>query len=425
MVEKMKKIMVLILLANISLIAKEYSLNDLLYEAVKNSSFSKQGSNYTEISKKEISDIISNYYPQINFEGQATYQSDMFKIPLNIPNMTLPDLRKDQYNVWLNFTQMIWDGGLVSNKVDISEISTKVNIENTNAKLRNIVEITANLYFAGKKIEANIKSISTVMNTLESNKKQISSLVKNGVLNQSNLDAINIQISSKEQSMQSLKKDYASVLEKLNLLIAKNDLEKLGQIEIAMNNSDMKINRSELKAMDYYQELNNVKSDINYSMLMPKISAFAKLGYSNPNQLNMFEQDWSEYYMVGVRFSWKPFSWFSESKNAEIAKLQNENIELEKQEFEKQINIQLIQEKSEMDKQESIIQQDKLIIELQNNITKEKYSQFLNGTATISEYINEINSLQIYETNLSIHNIMLENAKTNLLIKSGNYKGVE
>ncbi len=425
MVEKMKKIMILILLANISLFAKEYSLNDLLNESVKNSAFSKQGQNYTEISKKEISDIISNYYPQINFEGQATYQSDMFKIPLNIPNMTLPDLRKDQYNVWLNFTQMIWDGGLVSNKVDISEISTKANIENTNAKLRNIVENTANLYFAGKKIEANMKSISTVMNTLESNKKQVTSLVNNGVLNQSNLDAINIQFSAKEQTMESLKKDYESVLEKLKLLIAKNDLDKLGQIEIAVNNTELKINRSELKAMEYYQELNNVKSDINYSMLMPKINAFAKVGYSNPNQLNMFEQDWSEYYMIGLRFSWKPFSWFSESKNAEIAKLQNENIELEKQEFEKQVSMQLVQERSEMDKQESIIQQDKLIIELQNNITKEKYSQFLNGTATISEYINEINSLQIYETNLSIHNISLENAKTNLLIKSGNYKGVE
>ena len=425
MVEKMKKIMILILLANISLFAKEYSLNDLLNESVKNSAFSKQGQNYTEISKKEISDIISNYYPQINFEGQATYQSDMFKIPLNIPNMTLPDLRKDQYNVWLNFTQMIWDGGLVSSKVDISEISSKANIENTNAKLRNIVENTANLYFAGKKIEANMKSISTVMNTLESNKNQVTSLVNNGVLKQSNLDAINIQISAKEQTMESLKKDYESVLEKLKLLIAKNDLDKLGQIDIAVNSTDLKINRSESKAMEYYQELNNVKSDINYSMLMPKINAFAKVGYSNPNQLNMFEQDWSEYYMVGIRFSWKPFSWFSESKNAEIAKLQNENIELEKLEFEKQVNMQLVQERSEMDKQKSIIQQDKLIIELQNNITKEKYSQFLNGTATISEYINEINSLQIYETNLSIHNISLENAKTNLLIKSGNYKGVE
>lgn len=421
----MKKLMFLMLLANMSLFAKEYSLNDLLNEAVKNSSFSKQGQNYSEISKKEISDIISNYYPQINIEGQATYQSDMFKIPLNIPNMTLPDLRKDQYNVWLNFTQMIWDGGLVSNKVDISKISTKANIENTNTKLRNIVENTANLYFAGKKIEANMKSISTVMSTLESNKKQVTSLVKNGVLNQSNLDAINIQISSKQQTLESLKKDYESVIERLKLIVAKSELDTLGKIEIAINESDVKINRSELKAMDYYQELNDVKSDINYSMMMPKISAFAKVGYSNPNQLNMFEQDWSEYYMVGVKFSWKPFSWFSESKNAEISKLQNENIELEKQEFEKLINMQLVQEKSEMDKQESIIQQDKLIINLQNNITKEKYSQFLNGTAIISEYINEINSLQIYETNLSIHNIMLENAKTNLLIKSGNYIGVE
>ncbi len=96
--------------------------------------------------------------------------------------MTIPDLRKDQYNVWLNFTQLIWDGGIISNKLDMSEISTLANIENANTKIRNVIENTSNLYFAGKKIESNIKSISSAINTLESNRKQISSLVTNGML---------------------------------------------------------------------------------------------------------------------------------------------------------------------------------------------------------------------------------------------------
>jgi hypothetical protein len=85
----------------------------------------------------------------------------------------------------------------------------------------------------------------------------------------------------------------------------------------------------------------------------------------------------------------------------------------------------LVQEHTEIEKAKSLIEQDLLILNLQNRIIKEKYSQLLNGSATISEYISELNSLEIYDNNLSIHKVILENAKINLLIKSGNYTGVE
>ncbi|MDT3741350.1 MAG: TolC family protein [Candidatus Kapabacteria bacterium] len=420
----MKKVLLLILLTSINLMAAEYTLDELLKSAVVNSGFSKQSNNYSGISKKEISDLISNYYPQFNIEGQATYQSDMFRIPLNLPGMTIPDLRKDQYNVWLNFTQLIWDGGIISNKLDMSEISTLANIENANTKIRNVIENTSNLYFAGKKIESNIKSISSAINTLESNRKQISSLVTNGMLNQSNLDAVDIQINTKQQTLFSLKEDYQSIIKKIRIFTAITDIETLSNYEVQLD-SQIEINRSELKAMEYSQRLNTLKSDVNYSMNKPKISAFARVGYSNPNQLNMFEQEWSDYYMLGIKFTWKPFSWFSEDKNSEIISLQNENIELEKKEFEKQVNMLLVQEHTEIEKAKSLIEQDLLILNLQNRIIKEKYSQLLNGSATISEYISELNSLEIYDNNLSIHKVILENAKINLLIKSGNYTGVE
>jgi len=126
-----------------------------------------------------------------------------------------------------------------------------------------------------------------------------------------------------------LKEDYQSIIKKIRIFTAITDIETLSNYEVQLD-SQIEINRSELKAMEYSQRLNTLKSDVNYSMNKPKISAFARVGYSNPNQLNMFEQEWSDYYMLGIKFTWKPFSWFSEDKNSEIISLQNENIELEK-----------------------------------------------------------------------------------------------
>lgn len=419
-----KLIIIIILLANASIIAKEYSLEELLINAVNNSNYIKQNSNYSQIEKYEVSDIWSNYYPQFSIEGQASYQSDIFRIPLSIPNMPLPDLRKDQYNIALNLTQLIWDGGLTTDRINISKLSTKANTENSNSKIRNIVENTSNLYFGAKLVHSKIRAILSVINTLENNQKQIQSLVSNGVLLQSNLDMLEIQLATKKQNYQSLVDDYKAILKKLSIITSQQDIDSVGSIALETQFTNQEIMRNEINMMNYYKQINNIKSDMNYSMLYPKISAFARLGYSNPNQLNMFEQNWSDYYMFGLRFSWKPFNWFSESRNSELIKMQNDNIDLEINEFKKNINLQLEQERSEIEKAEMLINQDKLIIKLQSNICDEKYSQFLNGTATISEYLNEINSKQIYEINLGAHEIMLENSKINLLIKSGQYQGV-
>ena len=157
---------------------------------------------------------------------------------------------------------------------------------------------------------------------------------------------------------------------------------------------------------------------------MPKFSVFARLGYGNPNQFNMFEQEWSDFYLAGIKMSWKPFAWYSEQRNSEIAMLQNQNLDIEKKEFLRQINLQIDKEEADLQKVESLLAQDKIILDLQRRIINDKYTQVLNGAATVSEYIIEINSLQQYEINMSLHKIMLENAKSNILIKSGNYKGL-
>lgn len=423
-INKMKKLIIILLFFSNNLISEEYTLDILLKSTIRNSGFVSQEVNYQKISDKEVSDILSNYYPQISIEGHATYQSDVFSLPLRIPGQNLPELRQDQYSLNLNISQVIWDGGSISKSTKLSKLTADINMKNSEIKIRSVIEKTANLFYSALKIDGNIKSINSALNTLENNKNQIISLVENGVITRNNLDVINLQISSKKQTLQSLLSDYYNILRSIEILTGIKKIDQLGKSNINSSKNN-EINRPELATFQYLSEINIMKSNLKYTNLMPKFSAFAKVGYSNPNQINMFQQEWSDFYIVGLKMSWKPFSWFSESKNEEILGLQNENLEFERKEFLKQISIELDKELSEIRKSESLIEQDRTIIDLQKRIIQDKYNQFINGTATASEYIMELNSLQIYENNLSIHEIMLEHSKTNLLIKSGNYSGVQ
>src|SRR5690606_38322963 len=50
--------------------------------------------------------------PQININGQATYQSTVTEIPIHVPGMDIPTMNKDQYKWYGEINQNLYDGGL-------------------------------------------------------------------------------------------------------------------------------------------------------------------------------------------------------------------------------------------------------------------------------------------------------------------------
>jgi outer membrane protein TolC len=417
------KLILFFLLLSVSLFGRQYTLEECLSSAVLNSGYTKQELNYNKISEIELNELFSNYYPQFNIDAQATYQSDVFALPIKLPTLTIPSLRQDQYNINLNLQQLIYDGGTISESEKLSKLSAEANKENSKIKIRNIIEQVGALYYSALRVKMTMESIKSTITTLEINRKQISSLVGNGVLVRSNIDAVEIQISSKKQLLQSMNDDYKSLIKSINSIAMLENFTDVILSEIPEKSAnDYTINRSEINSFDVYSDINKQKISTSKTQNMPKLSAFAKFGFGNPNQFNMFEQEWSEYYIVGLKMIWKPFDWFSSDRNSEIAEMQNQNLQIEKTEFMKQLNIQLDKENSELEKVKTMLEQDKTIFDLQMKIMMDKLTQVLGGTATISEYINEVNSLLQYEINMNLHKIMLENAKSNILIKSGNYK---
>src|SRR5690606_6208245 len=61
--------------------------------------------------------------------------------------------------------------------------------------------------------------------------------------------------------------------------------------------------------------------------LMPKVSAYAQLGYSYPG-LNFFENQSDTYYMLGGRFSWALFDWGKTKKEKEILEVERQKIDV-------------------------------------------------------------------------------------------------
>ncbi len=79
-----------------------------------------------DISALKIENLNLNYLPRFDLSAQATYQSDvtMIEIDLPLPNIELPKAPKDQYKVSMDISQVIYDGGATKRQKELEEKNT-------------------------------------------------------------------------------------------------------------------------------------------------------------------------------------------------------------------------------------------------------------------------------------------------------------
>ncbi len=415
----MKKMLVVMLFLSAALSLQAITLEECKSLARKRSPLVKHFSSNKLISSLESDAINTNYLPQLTLEGTASYQSDVVSLPIKLPGINVSSPNNDQYQLSINLSQTIWDGGITKNNLDIEKILLELNNANTEARLYKLNEIINSLYFGVLMIDKNIDLIRKSQESLRANLTQISSLVENGVLLPSNRKSIEIEITRLESKIEGLKKDRAAAVASLEYWIGENidsnsfEMPNVGEL------GELSVERPEMRIFDASIALNNEAKDMATSSIMPKIGFFGKFGYGNPNQFNFLEEGWQGYYMVGIKLNWTIFDWMKSSRKSEIASIKSSAVEYDKADFVRNVNISAVKDKYEIEKLLQSIDYEQKILSEQTAICNEKFAQLKNGTATATEYIIEQNKMSQSEINIALQQINIEFSKINLLNKYG------
>ena len=177
--------------------------------------------------------------------------------------------------------------------------------------------------------------------------------------------------------------------------------------------------RPELKLYDLQSEQIETSSAILSKNYLPKVNAFGQAGYGNPG-LNMLDNSFQTFYMVGVKANWNVFDWNKTKSEKQALVVSKEIVSSEKEVFQINNQLQLQEFENEIKKQEEILKTDYELIELRNYILKSSDSQLKNGVITSSEYIVEFTNLYEAKINQKLHEIQLELAKANYQVIKGN-----
>ena len=376
----------------------------------------KQKQMLDEASGIKVENLNKNYLPQFNMNGRVSYQSEVTELPINIPNVSIPEMHNDMYNISLELSQLIYDGGATNTLKKIEDAGLEVEQQAVEVELYKVKERVNAMYFRIPALRASEKLFTLTKEIIEEKRDDLMSGIRNGLILPSNADVLKAEILQIDQNLVEIRTEieaaYKMLGELINMEIPVSTKLILPQPVIETDRFDNQ--RPEYLLMNLQQNKILVSKNLISSQYLPKLSGFGSVGYGRPG-LNMLSRDFDSYYMIGLGLKWDLINWNKQKNEKKIIDIQNNLVEARKETFDKNLKIQLENDIAKIKKYEEVIRQDQDIIDLRIKIVKTKSSQLDNGIITSTEYLEELTSASRAKLNEELHKIQLVFAKVNYL----------
>ena len=176
--------------------SQEITLAACQEQARANFPLTRQQGLIDQVTKNTIEALMAQYFPQFRLSGQASYQSDVTKIDLNMPDgfpkIDIPTPEKDQYKLYLDVSQTIFGGGSLGVQQQFTKAEAEVNKQRIEVELYKLRDKINQVYFGILLADEQQKQTDILKNDLNTALDKVKVMVKNGVsleTNQFNLEA--------------------------------------------------------------------------------------------------------------------------------------------------------------------------------------------------------------------------------------------
>jgi len=372
------------------------------YPAVKQYGLIDKSKDFT------IDNLHKGYWPQISITGQATYQSDVTAIPLKIPGIDIPTLSKDQYKLYADINQTIYDGGIIKTLKETARGNADVQQGQLEVELYKIEDRVNQLFFGILMVNAQIDQTNTLNKDIQSGIDKTKAAISNGTAFRSTLDVLLAEQLKLDQRSVELKASKRAFLDMLGYWIAKdlneNTTFKSPVQDVTILGPDIK--RPELSLYELQKKNIDVQEKLISAKLQPKVGLFVQAGLGKP-ALNMLSNDFEPYYLGGLRLNWSISGFYTSKKEREIYEINRMNIDVQKDVFLFNTNLSVRQQNSEVSKLQALIKTDDEIISLRTSIKNTALAQLENGVITTSDYLRETNAEDQARQAKILHQIQL------------------
>ena len=372
-----------------------------------------------------LSNAAKGYLPQVTFSAQATYQSDVTEIPIDLDaigltGVKIPSVSQDQYKMELALSQTLWDGGAIRSERKTLRTQAEVDQRDMDVNMYTINERVNQLYFGVLLADAQLEQNKVLQAELRRSCEQVSSYIKNGIAQQSDLDAIRVDLLKAKQTEAQFEHTKRAYREMLSRLIGEEIGEETRLVKPeAVRPLTKENNRPELEL--YQARIRNLRAQDSRitAGMMPKLGLFVTGGYGKPG-LDMFEDNFKAYYLAGVRLSWNLGSLYTRKNDRRKIQTGIRSIETQRETFLFNTSLDVAQRNATIDKYIDQLKYDDEIIALRGSVKRASEAKMANGTLSGTDLTRDIHAEQSAIQDKILHEMELLQAIYNLKYVTNN-----
>lgn len=300
--------------------------------------------------------------------------------------------------------QNIYDGGQVKANKNIAAAQAEVQKHQLNVNMYDLNQRVEQLYFGVLTLDEQIRQTELLQNDLALSNKTITSMISEGVANQTDLDAVKVEQVKAQQTLEAQKTSRASYLQMIGVFIGKKlgegmVLQKPAMADV-INNTD---NRPEI---DYYKSqgilLDAQRKQLD-TKLLPKLSAFG-MGVYHTSVTDMMNNG---LLAGGLTLSWNIGALYTRKNDIKNIETQRRIIDSQRETFLFNNSLQNENTNGNISTLRRQISQDDDIVGLRERIRSKSEKKVKLGTESINEMLRDINAVSQARQQKALHEIQL------------------
>lgn len=404
----MKKGFILtILIFTSTLLTAQMTLSQCQEKALANYPLLRQSGLIEKAKDYSLSAANTAYLPHVSISGRASYQSEVTEI--TIPGLVSNSISQDQYQIMMEISQPIWDGGMTASQKGIIEAGSKLDRKVLETELYSLKERVNQIYFGILLLEERLIQNALFQEELKTNFNRVQSLQNYGVASTSDLNAVKVEQLNALQSETDITCGIESYRKILAQIIGISLPESIPFVRPEYEDlilSATGTNRPEMSMLKARMEMLNAQSDLLISRKMPQLHAFFQGAYGRTG-FNMMNDSFRTYYLTGLRFIWSLDGFYTSRSDRESIEIEKQKVQTEMDRFLYNTGQQISLQQTEIERLKQLIQKDDEIISLRKSIKEDAEIRLENGTISVNDLLREITAENLARQSKSLHEIQL------------------
>ena len=353
-----------------------------------------------------VSNATKGWLPQVNVQAGAYGFTDIINANEQMEHMGF-DMKNYVANGMVSVKQAIYDGGQIAAGKQVAKAQAEVQKRQLDVTMHDINERVEQLFFGVLTIDEQLHQNDILQKDLSLSSNTVKSMIKNGLANQSDLDAINVEQMKAEQQADALATSRKAYLKMLGVFIGKPLSEDAKMEKPSMTLPASKdtwgLQRPELS---YYASQNQL-IDTQRKQLDTRLRP--TIGLMGIGMLHTKVSDLTHNGLLlgGINISWNIGALYTRKNDIHQLEVQRQMNDNMKETFLFNNRLQNEDADGNIQSLKKQLTKDAQIVNLRENIRKTNEKKVKLGTETVNELIRSINAVSMAKQQQSLHELQL------------------